>query len=138
MNILKRHCYFFLSALYYSLAQGPLVKEEASSITGHVDQIRRVQINNPASTVDTIAASDEEVFIVYGDNISPNDRVFTNPDGDFAFNWLRTGDYTLYVYSEDTVITSQPLPRIAIEVSVNIDDRDEVVEAGTITIFDEF
>ena len=138
MNISKATLLLFsFSTLLFSCTRTPGEGGRAS-ITGHVDKIRRVQINNPASTVDTIAASDEEVFIVYGDNISPNDRVFTNPDGDFAFNWLRTGDYTLYVYSEDTVITSQPLPRIAIQASVNIDDRDEVVEVGTITIFDEF
>ena len=108
-----------------------------ASITGNVETIRRVQLNNPDSNVDTIPASDAEVFIVYGENTSPDDRVFTNPDGDYSFNWLRTGDYTLYVYSEDTASVSNPLPEIAISKSVTIDGRKEVVEADTITIYDE-
>ena len=94
-----------------------------------------VQLNNPSSIIDTIPAADEDVYIVYGDNTSPDDRVFTNPDGEFAFNWLRSGDYTIYVYSEDTANTSMPLPQIAFSSTVTIEDRDESVE--TMRIFDK-
>jgi hypothetical protein len=41
-------------------------------------------------------------IIVYGNNVSPNDRIWTNFDGEFEFEGLRTGDYTVYVYSRDT------------------------------------
>ena len=110
-----------------------------ASITGSVDLVRRVQIDNPSSNDDTRPAVDAEVFIIYGDNVSPDDRVFTNPDGDFAFNWLRTGDYTLYVYSEDTSDTPTPaLPKVAIYSDCIIDDRDEMVELSPIIIFDEY
>lgn len=100
--------------------------------------MRRVQINNPESTVDTIPAMDAEVFIIYGDNVSPDDRVFTNPDGDYAFNWLRSGEYTIYVYSEDTSTTSTPLPKVAVSETITIEDNDEVVEAPLLTIYDNF
>ena len=110
-----------------------------ASITGSVDLVRRVQLNNPSSNDDTIAAVDTEVFILYGDNVSPDDRVFTNPDGDFAFNWLRTGDYTLYVYSEDTSDTPNvPLPKVAMFTGATIDDRDEVIALDPIIIFDDY
>lgn len=108
-----------------------------ASITGNIKTIRRVQLNDPNSDPDTIPSSDAEVFIVYGEHTSPDDRVFTNPDGGYAFNWLREGDYTLYVYSEDTADVAYPLPKIAISKSVTIDYRKEVVDAGTITIYDE-
>ena len=109
-----------------------------ASIIGSVETVRRVQINNPESTVDTISAMDAEVFIIYGDNVSPDDRVFTNPDGDYAFNWVRSGEYTIYVYSEDTSTTSTPLPKVAVSETITIDDNDDVVEAPIFTIYDNF
>jgi|TARA_B110000444_G_scaffold259821_1_gene304758 hypothetical protein len=109
-----------------------------ASIEGSILLIRRVQINNPASTVDTIPASDVEVHIIYGEHTSPDDKVDTNPDGGFAFNWLRTGDYTLYVYSEDTSTTSTPLPKVAVSYEVNIEDRDDVVTLEPLLIYDEY
>ena len=108
-----------------------------ATITGKVELIRMVQLNNPSSIIDTIPAADEDVYIVYGDNTSPDDRVFTNPDGEFAFNWLRSGDYTIYVYSEDTANTSMPLPQIAFSSTVTIEDRDESVAIETLRIFDK-
>jgi len=109
-----------------------------ASITGSVDLIRRVQLNNPLSVVDTIAASNAEVFIIYGDHISPDDKVDTNPDGGFAFEWLRTGAYTLYVYSEDTATTSTPLPKIAFFHEVEIFDKDDVINLEPFIIYDEY
>lgn len=108
-----------------------------ASITGKVELIRMVQLNNPSSIIDTIAASDEDVYIIYGDNTSPDDRVQTNPDGEFAFNWLRSGDYTIYVYSEDTANTNTPLPQVAFSTTATIEDRDEVVTLDPLRIFDK-
>ena len=110
----------------------------SASIEGSVLLIRRVQINNPTSTIDTIPASDVEVHIIYGNHTSPDDKVDTNPDGGFAFNWLRTGAYTLYVYSEDTSSTSTPLPKIAFYSAVEIEDRDDVVTLEPIIIYDQY
>ena len=110
----------------------------SASIEGSISLIRRVQINNPASTVDTIPASDVEVHIIYGNHTSPDDKVDTNPDGEFAFNWLRTGNYTLYVYSEDTSSTASPLPKIAFYFEVEIEDRDDVVTSAPFLIYDEY
>lgn len=108
-----------------------------ASIIGSVEVERRVVISNHETSQDTIPSTDTEVFIIYGDNTSPDDRVFTNPDGNFAFNWLRTGDYTIYVYSEDTIEVSYPLPEVAVYKEVVIDGRKDVVDAGLITIYDE-
>ena len=109
-----------------------------ASISGSVEIERRHQTNNPESIADTIPALDTEVFIVYGENTSPDDRVFTNPDGDFTFNWLRTGEYMIYVYSEDISSSPGPLPKVAISQSVIIDDRDEAVMLETILIHDDY
>src|SRR5690349_14680954 len=45
-------------------------------------------------------AADEDVYIIYGDDVSFGDRTRTGPDGVFEFKYLREGDYTIYVYSE--------------------------------------
>ncbi len=45
-------------------------------------------------------AQDYEVFIVYGDDLSYSDRVTTDYEGDYKFEFLRPGDYTVYVYSK--------------------------------------
>ena len=108
-----------------------------ASIIGSVEVERRVVISNHETSKDTIPSSDTEVFIVYGDNMSPDDRVFTNPDGDFSFNWLRKGDYTIYVYSEDTSEVSYPLPEVSIYKEVVIYGREDVVDVGLITIYEE-
>lgn len=108
-----------------------------ASIIGSIEVERRVVISNHETSKDTIPSSDTEVFIVYGNNSSPDDRVFTNPDGDFAFNWLRTGDYTIYVYSEDTSEVSYPLPEVSVNKEVVISGRKDVVDVGLITIYDE-
>tara|TARA_B100000427_G_scaffold252165_1_gene215481 strand:- start:1372 stop:1788 length:417 start_codon:yes stop_codon:yes gene_type:complete len=137
MNIHKAYLLFISALMILPSCTKTPGEGGRASIKGYVETIRRVQLNDPASNPDTIPASDAEVFIIYGDNTSPDDRVFTNPDGDYAFNWLRTGDYTIYVYSEDTSSVAYPLPKVAISTSVTIDDRKEVVDAGTITIYDE-
>ena len=79
-----------------------------------------------------------EVFIVYGDHLGPDDKVDTNPDGDFTFEWLRTGDYTLYVYSEDTSVTSTPLPRVAVSYEIEIQDKDDVIHLDPFVIYDDY
>jgi hypothetical protein len=126
----------FVSLTLFSCIRTPGEGGRAS-ITGSVDLIRRVQLNNPSSNVDTIAASNVEVFIIYGDHLGPDDKVDTNPDGDFTFEWLRTGDYTLYVYSEDTSVTSTPLPRVAVSYEIQIQDKDDVIHLDPFVIYDD-
>ena len=137
MNIHKVYLFFISALLTLPSCTKTPGEGGRATITGNVEIIRRAQLNNPDSNIDTIPATDAEVFIVYGENISPDDRVFTNPDGDYAFNWLRTGEYTLFVYSEDTSAVANPLPQIAISTIVTIDNRTEVVDAGTIAVFDD-
>ena len=127
----------FVSLTLFSCIRTPGEGGRAS-ITGSVDLIRRVQLNNPSSNVDTIAASNVEVFIIYGDHLGPDDKVDTNPDGDFTFEWLRTGDYTLYVYSEDTSTTSTPLPRVAFSHEIEILDKDDVIDLAPFIIYDDY
>jgi hypothetical protein len=105
-------------------------------LTGSVEVERRAVISNPAGAV-TFPGADVDVFITYGDRVGPDDKVTTNFDGDFAFYGLTPGNYTIYVYSEDTMPQVQQAPEIAIIREVEIDGRREEVDMGSIRIFSE-
>jgi hypothetical protein len=106
-------------------------------ILGSVEVERRVVLTNPASAVDVVPGADYDVFITYGDRVGPDDRVWTNPEGQFAFEGLRPGNYTLYVYSGDTVGGTQQ-PDVAVVRTVEIDKHGSEVDAGEIRVYEEW
>ena len=73
---------------------------------------------------------DEDVYIVYGDDISYGERLKSGPDGRFEFKYLREGDYTIYVYSEDTSLSGTTV----ISVPAEITKKKQTVDIGTINI----
>jgi hypothetical protein len=72
-----------------------------SSITGKV--IVRQYNANFTNLVEQYYATDEDVFIIYGDDQVYGDKVSTNYDGTYRFDFLREGNYTIFAYSEDSV-----------------------------------
>jgi hypothetical protein len=78
-------------------------------------------------------ATDEEVFIIYGDDLVYSDKVTTNYDGTFLFEYLREGNYTIFAYSEDSVNypTKHHVPVIQ---HVKITGKNQTVEADNIII----
>lgn len=80
-------------------------------------------------------APDEDVYIIYGDDASYGDRIKTGPDGTFVFNYLRTGKYTIYVYSS-TACNTAPTPsgKEAITAQVEITDNKQEVTLTDIEI----
>ena len=112
-----------------------------SSISGNVRVIQRAVSSNPATGIDTLAAADVEVYIIYGDNTSPGDRIRANYNGEFEFTNLRPGDYMVYVYSDDTTGTINPgsdaFHLMVVPREVTISDKKEEVETGTITIYED-
>ena len=78
---------------------------------------------------------DEDVFIIYGNEQAVGDRTRTTPEGYFEFKYLRPGDYTLYVYSEDSTLTTVSGDTVFYK-HVTISSKKEKVDAGTFIIFD--
>lgn len=78
--------------------------------------------------------ADEYVYIIYGNDISYGDRTKTNPAGEFEFKYLREGNYTIYIYSKDKTRT-EPSGITSMKVSTNISSKKQVVDVGTITIY---
>lgn len=74
--------------------------------------------------------ADEDVYIIYGDDISYGDRVRTGPDGRFEFKYLREGDYRVYVYSDDTTLSGKSV----VTVEAEIKDKKSTVDIGTLNI----
>ena len=108
-----------------------------ASIRGKVNKDIRLVLTNPGTYLHTVPAADENVFIIYGDHISPDENVDTNFDGEFEFRNLRPGRYTIYVYSSDTtgVVATDP-DHMVIMQEVEINDRKEVKELPVMTIYE--
>ncbi|MDA0729444.1 MAG: hypothetical protein O3C18_07135 [Bacteroidetes bacterium] len=105
-----------------------------ASIQGHVEIEPRSVLTNPATAGAPYMAADEQVFVIYGDNIGPDDQVETNHEGAFVIPWLRPGHYTLYVYSEDTTGVNPPRDMAVIR-EVVVEGAREVVVLDTLRIY---
>ena len=110
-----------------------------ASIEGTVSIERRLVPTNPNTIQDTVTGADVEVFLVYGDNTSPDDRVWTDYTGAFAFNNLRKGNYTLYIYSDDTSGVDGVNPnRMPILRDIEITERKQVIDVSEVFIYEGF
>lgn len=109
-----------------------------ASIRGKVMLEARVLLNNPSTAVYTAPAADWDVYIIYGDGPGPDDRIRSNYDGEFEFNYLREGEYTVYVYSSDTSATAvnlQSPEKIVFRRSVTIGDRKDEIILPDFTVY---
>ncbi len=74
-----------------------------SSVTGKVYVYNyNAELTN---LIDMHYGMDEDVFIVFGDDIVYGEKTSTHYDGTYRFENLRKGTYTVYSYSEDTTGT---------------------------------
>ncbi len=76
------------------------------------------------------AGADEDVYIIYGDDVSYGERIRSGPDGRFEFKYLRKGDYKIYVYSEDTTTSGSSV----VMVNAEIKENKSTVDVGTLNI----
>jgi hypothetical protein len=87
-----------------------------------------------AGTWHDYVAAFEDVYIVYGNELSYGDKTETNGEGKYEFKYLRPGNYKIYAYSKDS--TGNPdVPKFAIIKEVKIGGKKEAVDAGAIQIF---
>ena len=102
----------------------------SSSITGYV----HVTDWNTSFLVqlDEFPGYDEDIYLIYGDDISFSERTRTGPDGRFVFKYLREGKYTIYLYS-DTLATVNG-GKIPVMKTVEITARKQVLDMDTLNI----
>jgi len=77
---------------------------------------------------DTYPAQAYDVYIIYGDEPYYGDKIETNFDGYFEFNYLREGEYTIYTYSKDKTLDYNMTSKLTtIERKVTIASKKEEV-----------
>jgi hypothetical protein len=107
-----------------------------SKITGKVNTENYNTLNNMSDTYvlkSEYPATDKDVYLVFGDDISYGMKTKTNPDGQFEFDYMRAGDYTIYVESKDTTRTSiSGITTMHKTISLG---KKETGDAGTIVIY---
>lgn len=133
--------YFLLTIVLMSALAA--CKKEAgdggnSSIKGKITRELRVVLNNPGTAVGTFPAADEDVYIIYGDHVSPDDRVQTNYDGEYEFLYLRPGKYKVYTFSKDTNSVAVPWDEDHMTVlrEVEITDGNQRLDVADMIIYD--
>lgn len=103
-----------------------------SSIKGHV-WVK--DINATFQVQAQYDGFDEEVYIIYGDDISFSDRIRSNYDGAFEFKYLRPGKYKIFMYSEDSVPPASNPNVVTILKEIEVKDKKQTVDAGTFSIY---
>lgn len=109
----------------------------AGTISGTILKEYRVVLTNPATAIYTVPAADVEVYIIYGEHLSPDDKVMTDYEGNFEFRNLRKGKYTVYTYSRDTtgLNTTDPMKMVVLK-EVELTDNDDHAVVSDLTIYD--
>ena len=87
---------FIVSAILFSCTKGPGEGGRAS-IKG---SIFARNYNNSYLLTDSGFIGGQNVYIKYGDEPGISDNTDTDPNGEFYFNYLREGKYTIIVYSK--------------------------------------
>ena len=80
---------------------------------------------------DTSLAQEENIYLVYGDHETYDDRIDTHYDGTFQFENLIKGQFQIYLYSEDIAGGTQD---IVISRDVEITQDSETIDLGDIYI----
>tara|TARA_E500000331_G_scaffold130212_1_gene127486 strand:- start:162 stop:572 length:411 start_codon:yes stop_codon:yes gene_type:complete len=92
---------FFVSSCEKSPGEGG-----TSTIQGSVYKLSTYYnvLTQQTDTVYYQLDSKKDVYIIYSDNENEfyNDNIETNWNGQYRFDYLRKGDYTLFVYSDST------------------------------------
>ena len=86
--------------------------------------------NDYTLTPDTMAAAKTDVFIIYGDEAYFGDDAETNAEGLYQFEYLRTGEYTVFAYS-----TLPSGEKVAVSETVEL-QRGAVAKVPTLYIHD--
>ena len=135
---MKQKVFFLIAISFASMLIGSCKKEAGeggnSSITGTV---HTTKCNGTFTFYQgEFLGADEDVYIIYGDDITYGDRIKSGPDGKFEFKYLREGSYKIYVYSDDTVNVTPIvlIGKVPVYKEVDITSKKQTVDCGTLEI----
>lgn len=131
-SIFKSLTVLIVIVLIISSCKKPAGEGGKSSIKGSI----WVEDWNSGFTVKNseYAGYDEDVYIIYGDDVSYGDKTKANYNGEYEFKYLRKGKYKIYVYSKDKTLTS-PSGEISIVKEVEITEKKGVKTVDQIIIY---
>lgn len=122
---------FFFCLILISCA-----KQEGEGGLASIEGVVMIQNVNPLleKVGDLHRATDKKVFISYGNNEFVDNDVSTSPEGKFIFNYLTPGDYSVFVYSDDTTLYNSA-ENMVIKKQISIKDKKEKAKLDTIIIY---
>jgi hypothetical protein len=82
-------------------------------------------------TNEPLAAKDEDVFLLFGNDTVIGDKTTTSYTGDFEFEYLWPGKYKLYYYSDDTTGLSPDKVEIVKEITLG---KNETIDLEKLII----
>jgi hypothetical protein len=136
---MKKFLFFLVVTMFLFACEKDPGSGGAGTISGNISKEFRVVLTNPATAIYTVPAADVEVYIVYGDHVSPDDKIMSDYNGNFEFRNLRKGKYTVYTFSRDTAGVSppevDPLKMVVLKEVELVDNEDHVV-VPELTIYD--
>ena len=103
-----------------------------ASISGQV--IVRDYNSTFTALIGEYPAEDVYVYLSFGDDAGFDERVKTDYNGEFKFDFLYKGEYSIYVYSDDSTLTDLN-NMVAVVVPVKIEKRNEEKSLDPIIIF---
>lgn len=74
-------------------------------------------------------AKDDDVFILFGDQLELGDKTTTTYSGNYQFQYLWPGNYHLYYYSDDTTGTTNEKVEIVKDITLG---KGETLNMGTL------
>lgn len=96
----------------------------------NVDVANQGKLPGTSGGETTIGLADERVYLVYGDGEVFNESMKTGAGGEFVFDGLNVGTYTIYALSKDP-ITGEKVP---VYKTVEITEKKTMTDAGTIAV----
>lgn len=127
---------YFIPILSFTLIFFCSCSKEAGE-GGNATIIGKVYVKDYNSSFTTINAeyygADEDVYIIYGSDVSYGNKTKSSYDGSFEFKYLRKGSYKIYVYSKDSTLQSKS-GIIPVIQDVEITERKQEFTAPDIII----
>jgi hypothetical protein len=136
---MKKTLFFLILAIAFVSCEKEPGTGGSGTISGNVSMEVRVVLTNPATELYTVPAADLDVYIVYGEHVSPDDKVVTAYNGDFEFRNLRKGQYTVYVYSRDTTGQNPPTidpSKMVVLQEVELTDNEDDAVVSDLKIYE--
>ncbi len=134
------HRAFALCLLAFAILASSCAKEPG--IGGEASISGKVYAKHYNSTFTVLLSEyyvpDTYVYLVFGDDVNYGTRLKTNYKGEFEFNYLYPGEYTVYTYSVDSaaiVNFAVDPPETAVIETVNIDSKNASIDLGDLIIY---